>query len=308
MEVLSEQEWHARREHHQQRVRRWIDPRLARRSKNEGHPIEDFLFEYYAYRPGKLLKWHPGIGVVLRGDTAGEYLYQKGYSEVADGITANASRLPPRRVEAIPWLRDMLFRSRERPGLFGCWGLHEWAMVYRTESIRHGQWPLRVTSRQISEIVESLGPRCTHYDAFRFFSAVARPLNKFQPTRLTAVALEQPGCLHANMDLYKWAFKLAPFTASELVADCFELATKIRALDIRRALTISQLLAICPSRSKRLKDAPNTNPSNGNSPFARRLSAIGWSPFAIRSSKKCRAAPLIARAAPQPSRRDDCLR
>jgi hypothetical protein len=233
MEVLSEQEWHARREHHQQRVRRWIDPRLARRSKNEGHPIEDFLFEYYAYRPGKLLKWHPGIGVVLRGDTAGEYLYQKGYSEVADGITANASRLPPRRVEAILWLRDMLFRSRERPGLFGCWGLHEWAMVYRTESIRHGQWPLRVTSRQISEIVESLGPRCTHYDAFRFFSAVARPLNKFQPTRLTAAALEQPGCLHANMDLYKWAFKLAPFTASELVADCFELATKIRALDMQ---------------------------------------------------------------------------
>ena len=42
-------------------------------------------------------------------------------------------------------------------------------MVYRTESIRHGQWLLRVTSRQISEIVESLGPRCTHYDAFRFF-------------------------------------------------------------------------------------------------------------------------------------------
>jgi hypothetical protein len=233
MEVLSEQEWHARRERHQQRLRRWIDPRLARRSKNERHPIEDFLFEYYAYRPGKLLKWHPGIGVALRRDTAGEYLGQTGYSEVPDGITADASRLPPQRVEAILWLRDMLSRSRERPGFFGCWGLHEWAMVYRTESIRHGQWPLRVTSRQIAEIVESLGPRCTHYDAFRFFSAVARPLNKFQPTRLTAAALEQPGCLHANMDLYKWAFKLAPFTASELVTDCFELAAKIRALDMQ---------------------------------------------------------------------------
>ena len=24
------------------------------------------------------------------------------------------------------------------------------------------------------------------------------------------VALEQPGCLHATMDLYKWAYKLGP--------------------------------------------------------------------------------------------------
>ena len=35
------------------------------------------------------------------------------------------------------------------------------------------------------------------------------------------------------MDLYKWAFKLAPFTASELTADCFDLARNVRALDMR---------------------------------------------------------------------------
>jgi hypothetical protein len=35
------------------------------------------------------------------------------------------------------------------------------------------------------------------------------------------------------MDLYKWAFKLAPFTPSELIADCFELASHIRTLDMR---------------------------------------------------------------------------
>jgi hypothetical protein len=35
------------------------------------------------------------------------------------------------------------------------------------------------------------------------------------------------------MDLYKWAFKLAPFTPAELVADCFELARDIRELDMR---------------------------------------------------------------------------
>ena len=45
--------------------------------------------------------------------------------------------------------------------------------------------------------------------------------------------LEQPGCLHASMDLYKWAYKLSPATPGELVADCFELAVEIRELDMR---------------------------------------------------------------------------
>ena len=70
-------------------------------------------------------------------------------------------------------------------------------------------------------------------DAFRFFTPPARPLNILQPSRETQHALEQPGCLHANMDLYKWSYKLAPLVGSETVADCFELARDIRALDMR---------------------------------------------------------------------------
>jgi hypothetical protein len=35
------------------------------------------------------------------------------------------------------------------------------------------------------------------------------------------------------MDLYKHAFRLSPMVCSELVADCFELARDIRALDMR---------------------------------------------------------------------------
>ena len=45
--------------------------------------------------------------------------------------------------------------------------------------------------------------------------------------------MEQPGCLHANMDLYKWAYKLAPLLPSELVMDCFELSWRIRAMDMQ---------------------------------------------------------------------------
>lgn len=36
-----------------------------------------------------------------------------------------------------------------------------------------------------------------------------------------------------NRDLYKWAYKLSPLVPSELVADCFALARKIRTLDVR---------------------------------------------------------------------------
>ncbi|MGH3330534.1 MAG: 3-methyladenine DNA glycosylase, partial [Nocardioidaceae bacterium] len=44
---------------------------------------------------------------------------------------------------------------------------------------------------------------------------------------------EQPGCLHAGMDLYKHAYRLTPMISSDLVADCFELARDIRVLDMR---------------------------------------------------------------------------
>ena len=47
--------------------------------------------------------------------------------------------------------------------------------------------------------------------------------------------MEQPGCLHANMDLYKWAYKLSPAIPSDLTADCFDLAREVRELDMRAA-------------------------------------------------------------------------
>jgi hypothetical protein len=49
--------------------------------------------------------------------------------------------------------------TADRPAQLGCFGLHEWVMVYRSgpDDVRHGAWPLH---------------------------------------------LEQPGCLHATMDLY----------------------------------------------------------------------------------------------------------
>jgi hypothetical protein len=70
--LLTPAEWHARRDAHVARVRRWTDPEHARRSRGERHPVLDFLFTYYSHRPARLLRWHPGPGVELAG--AEEYL------------------------------------------------------------------------------------------------------------------------------------------------------------------------------------------------------------------------------------------
>ncbi len=140
----------------------------------------------------------------------------------------------PRR-EFVRWLHGVLTAMQTRPAYFGCFGLHEWAMVYRQtpEAVRHNAWPLRFPPGKLAQIVEAAPITCSHFDAFRFFTAPARPLNKLQPTRADAARVEQRGCLHANMDLYKWAFKLAPFSPAELIADCFDLAREIRAIDMR---------------------------------------------------------------------------
>jgi hypothetical protein len=119
----------------------------------------------------------------------------------------------------------------------GCFGLHEWAMVYRQspDEVRHNDWPLRLGSSGTDTVVESHRVQCSHFDAFRFFTGPARPLNTLQPGRDDRAAYEQPGCLHAGMDLYKHAFRLTPMIRSDLVADCFELARDIRELDMRAA-------------------------------------------------------------------------
>ena len=75
--------------------------------------------------------------------------------------------------------------------------------------------------------------QCSHIDAYRFFTRAAEPRNTLTPTRETQQQLEQPGCLHATMDLYKWAYKLGPAVPGDLLADCFALAADVRELDMR---------------------------------------------------------------------------
>lgn len=231
--VLDAPAWLARRRAHEERVDRWLVPHLARRRAGVKHPVEDFLFTYYSHRPAQLRRWHPGAGVVLREADPAEL--GPDYRTTPAGATLDAPAVRRRRADSIAWIRRLLVATASRPAQFGCFGMHEWAMVYRQtqDRVRHPAWPLRLGPEQTARTVEDTRIRCSHFDAYRFFTPAARPLNLLAPSRETQHADEQPGCLHANMDLYKWAYKLSPLVPSELVADAFELARDIRTLDMR---------------------------------------------------------------------------
>lgn len=234
-EILEEPDWQARRKAHEDRVRVWTAPHRARALRGEKHPVYDFLFTYYHHRPGWLKQWHPGPGIVLAGDSAGEYLRWKEYRSETTGVAVAAQTLPPHRKEFVVWLKGLFEGVWSRPALFSCFGAHEWAMVYRqpAEEVRHNAYALRFPPDEIRAIVEASPVNCTHFDAFRFFTVPARPLNRQRLTRQSVSTFEQRGCLHANMDLYKWAFVLSPYAPSELVADCFAFARDIREVDMR---------------------------------------------------------------------------
>lgn len=230
---LEEADWQARRERHQKLLQPLVGPHVARQSRQEKHPIYDFLFEYYGFRPSWLMRWSPGLDVVLAGPAARDYLKHREYHEVEGGVALNPVELGSDRATAARWILHLLEVTAERPPRYGCFGLHEWAMVYRLPEVRHPQLPRRMSPDALAAFVESQRLVCSHYDAFRFFTPAARPLNQLQPERINRPDLEQRGCLHANMDLYKWAHKFYPWLGSEVVADAFLLAAAIRELDMQ---------------------------------------------------------------------------
>ncbi len=240
VETLSGAEWRERAAAHAARLAPYVEPHLARRQAGEQHPVHDFLFVYYSQRPAQLLRWHPGFGVRLVDAAAYDGL--KGYRDGTVTREHVASQRP--LLEAT---RRLLVATAARPAHTGCFGLHEWAMVYRADETRHPQ-PLRLGGLATDQVVESHRIACSHFDAFRFFTDDARPRNALQPGRDDRPAFEQPGCLHAGMDLYKHAFRLTPMVCSDLVADCFELAWDIRELDMRAAPYDLSAFGVVPVR------------------------------------------------------------
>ena len=223
----------AAREAYRAVVGPWAEDRLARQRTLTKHPVRDFLFEYYNFKPSQLLRWSPGLGVTLADVTAAETDWPADFADTPAGATLDPARFSPQRHRYLRWATDYLRAVGDREPFYGCFGLHEWAMVYETPEVRHGRVPLRLGRAGTDAHVEGTPLRCTHYDAYRFFTPTAVSRNRTPLSREATELHDQPGCVHVTMDLYKFAFKLAPFCASTVVADAFALARRARELDMR---------------------------------------------------------------------------
>ena len=230
--VLTERTWRERERAHAERADSLTAAHRERRQHGRTHPVEDFLFTYYPTRPTQLRRWHPGAALLLA--EAHERADWRWYRVDHAGRAAlDPAAFLADRGEGVAWARELLQGTLGRPGRYTCFGLHEWAMVYRTRDVRHDQVPLRLGAEGTDEVVRAHPLRCTHFDAFRFFTGDAVPRNERPLDRASQLRLEQPGCLHANMDTYRMAMKLGPAVPGELLLDCFELARDIRELDMR---------------------------------------------------------------------------
>lgn len=236
---LEREAWHTRRAAHLERVSTLADAFVDRRSRGVKHPVEDFLFTYYSVSPAKLKQWVPPLGTTIEVSAedleACPWLRDGPFAVEGAALQPDAARIRPHTRELAAWITRLCASIATRPARFRCFGLHEWAMVYRqtVEQVRHQGYELRLPAADLARLVESQALCCTHYDAFRFFTSEARPMNAFQPVLETRLDLEQGGCLHTNMDLYKWSAKLLPWIGSDLVGDCFAHAWRGRQLDMR---------------------------------------------------------------------------
>lgn len=233
--VVSARDWRERITEHRTRADRWTAPARTRKACGRTHPVEDFLFSYYSFSFAKLEEWHPEAGTALEDAEDLPAAWRKApYRGEGGEVAADPALLRDREVARLRWIHTLLSATRDRAPIFACHGLHEWAMVYRGTEVRHGATTsLRLPQEEIDALIRSRPIRCSHFDAFRFFHPEARPLNRLQPTFDERTDFEQPGCVHANMDLYKWAFKSMPWVGSDLLLDAFELAVELRDLDMR---------------------------------------------------------------------------
>lgn len=237
---LPTSQWQTAAQQHTAAATGLTEAHRARRAAGIKHPVEDFLWVYYSYSPTQLCAWHPGAEIALRhpGGTSVALETDDRYQRLkdADGpaLALNLPEVGARLAGRAHRIAQLLTATAQKPPQLACFGMHEWAMVYKASADRrHDAWPLRFPAADIDRVVDTLGVRCTHFDAFRFFTPPARPLNSIQLTRADEPRHEQPGCLHAGMDLYQMAYQLSPVIGSDLVLDCFRHARRARTIDMR---------------------------------------------------------------------------
>jgi hypothetical protein len=191
--------------------------------------------------------------------------HSNGDGNYTDGDDGDDSILQKKTKSSFLWFQTILRNTAAAEPVLHCYNLHEWAMLYRprgapepTSSKYQSHLPLRVTQDVINNTVERKGVYCTHLDALRFFAPAALPLNQnsattaaaphsslpsssssstssgggLLPQRSEQLQLEQPGCVHAQMDLLKSCLRLQPFGDCTLLQHVLAVALESPKLDV----------------------------------------------------------------------------
>jgi hypothetical protein len=155
--------------------------------------------------------------------------------------------------------------------------------------VRHDGVPLRLGPAGTDAVLESMPLRCSHFDAYRFFTDAAVERNAEPLDRTGQVHHEQPGCVHANMDLYKWCYKLHPLLPSELLTDCFELAGAARLLDMQASPYDLSAYGIDPIR---------VETASGRTEYVRRQHDVATRAAGLRAVLRDRCVDMMSHVAP----------
>ena len=247
--ALTRVEWATAAHEHRRSMEKLLYPSSVgtlkeRRHQVSEHPIYNFLHTYYRYSAESLMKYSPGANVRLEGvereDLKPSGLLHPKFALLKDGALQYCAFdnmtdfTGAKKLHILKRNHEILRSSSQRQPLFSCYGLHEWAMLYKDHEKHQKQLALRVSQQTIDEVVEEIPLRCTHYDAFRFFAPDAKPHNAIQlDSRESQLAREQPACIHATMDLFKYAYTLYPLCSSDLLRECLALAFRARYTDMR---------------------------------------------------------------------------
>lgn len=233
---LSSDVWIVESQRHRALVSQVTAPFREWRGRGGSHPVYDFLFVYYPFSPKKLEQWHPGFGISLQLDDSEDscfFLSHPDYDVRNGNAFLNGNQVISRLSTRLAMVRSLCEAVEEREQRFSCFGLHEWAMLYGGTTPRHTGVSLRLSPERIAEVVDECGLRCSHYDAYRFFTPAALPKNRVKLHRSTQIIHEQGGCIHVTMDLYKWCYLLYPLVPSNLLRQAFQLAVSAREIDMR---------------------------------------------------------------------------
>ena len=162
-------------------------------------------------------------------------------------------------------------------------------MVYRPTDVRHGRCRCGSARRAPTRWSSRAALRCSHFDAYRFFTEPAAPLNAEAAEPRDPGRHRTAGLRARQHGPVQVVLQAGPLVPSELLMDCFELAARARELDMRASPYDLAGLGIEPIA---VEDA------GGRTEYVRRQRDVADRSAPLRAALLDRCDELLAAASP----------